>query len=80
MSDITIGEKVRHYRNKAKKSQRNIKFETDIPQTTLSCWERDQCEPTASDIVKLATALGVTVNELLGEPGGPAENGVRVKR
>ena len=64
---MTLGTKIRYYRNHQKKSQKDIAVRTGIPQTTLSGWENDKSEPTISDAKKLAIALGVTVNELLDD-------------
>lgn len=67
---MTFGKRLRFYRQQKKKpmTQKDLERESGIPQTTISDWENDKSEPTASDIVKLAAALGVTVNELLGDP------------
>lgn len=65
---MLFGQQLRAIRRKQKLTQMEVETKSGIPQTTLSRWERDQGEPTASDIIKLAAALGVTVNELLGDP------------
>jgi len=67
---MTLGARLRGMRKVAKESQIGLSIKTGIPQTTISDWENDKSEPTASDIVKLATALGVTITELLGESDG----------
>lgn len=64
---MTIGQRLKIFRRKIRKSQKDIEGEVGIPQTTLSGWENDISEPTASDIVKLSTALCVTVTELLSD-------------
>lgn len=53
------------YRKKSRMTQSDIAEKTGIPQTTISRWENSQGEPTLSDAYKLATALNVTVNDLL---------------
>ena len=64
---MLLGERIRFFRNRASKSQKDIEAETNIPQTTLSGWETGVSEPRASELQKLATAFGVTVTELLTE-------------
>ena len=64
---MTLGQRIKHFRKAAKKSQKDIYAETDIPQTTLSGWENDICEPGATAIIKMAKAFGVSVIQLLYE-------------
>lgn len=64
---MALGQKIKHFRQRAKKSQRDIQVDTGIPQTTLSGWEAEKFEPKASELQKLATALGVSVAELLSD-------------
>jgi transcriptional regulator with XRE-family HTH domain len=64
---MTLGSRIKFFRNQLRMSQKDIEMKTNIPQTTLSGWENDKYEPTLSDAKKLATALGVTVSDLLGE-------------
>lgn len=61
---MDFGKRIHSLRLKVGKSQKKIESETGIPQRTLSDWENSKTEPCASDIVKLATALEVTVAEL----------------
>jgi Predicted transcriptional regulators len=63
---MTLGQRIKLYRKQAKKSQKDIEQEAQIPQTTLSGWENDKSEPTVSDAIKLAKALKVSVTELIG--------------
>ena len=62
---MTFGERLKKIRQSVQKSQKQIQIETGIPQTTLSGWENDISEPTASDIIKLATVFNITVTQLL---------------
>lgn len=62
---MTFGQRLRSIRKNRNATQADVESTTGIPQTTLSRWETDKAEPVASDIVKLAAALGVTIAELL---------------
>lgn len=64
---MSFGKRLKSFRIAVKKSQKDIEFETQIPQTTLSGWKNDKAEPTALDIMKLASALGVSLSQLLTE-------------
>ncbi|GMB00398.1 helix-turn-helix transcriptional regulator [Pelosinus sp. IPA-1] len=78
---MSLGKRIKLFRNQLRKSQKEIESITGIPQTTLSGWENDNSEPAASDIIKLASVLRVTVNDLLYELSGEDEtsNPVNVK-
>lgn len=65
---MTFGQRIKVFRQRVSKSQKDIEAETEIPQATLSGWENDKSEPCVSDAVKLAAALGVTVAELIDGP------------
>jgi transcriptional regulator with XRE-family HTH domain len=65
LSMMTLGQRIRFFRNLLKKTQDDIKDETGIPQTTLSNWERDLTEPVVSDAKKLANVLKVSLMELI---------------
>lgn len=60
-----IGARIREHRTKLGMSQTELSSLTDIPQTTISCWERGIGEPKISDAQKLAQALQTTLDELL---------------
>ncbi|MBP2652207.1 MAG: Helix-turn-helix domain [Firmicutes bacterium] len=64
---MAIGRLIRKFRQAANKSQKALQDETGIPQTTLSGWENNKTEPQATQLRKLALALGVSVGELIGE-------------
>ena len=50
-------------------SQSGLSELSGVPQTTISGWERG-IKPTAVDLLKVASALNVTVDYLLRESGG----------
>lgn len=62
---MTLGERLRHFRIKALKTQKGVESEIKIPQATLSGWENDISEPGASDLTKLAKCYGVSELKLL---------------
>ncbi|MBU2701656.1 transcriptional regulator with XRE-family HTH domain [Sporomusaceae bacterium BoRhaA] len=64
---MSVGKRISFLRKNAKKTQKIIELETGIPQTTLSGWETDKTVPNLYDAHKIATALGVTVNDLLDD-------------
>ena len=64
---MTFGKRIYSLRIKIGKSQKRIEAETSIPQRTLSDWENDKSEPCVSDAVKLASALGISISELIGD-------------
>jgi transcriptional regulator with XRE-family HTH domain len=61
-----ISKTLRHIRKNVRKySQAKVAELTGIPQTTLSCWERNIGEPSASQVMVLAKALEVPLETLL---------------
>jgi len=64
---VTFGKRICFLRLRIGKSQKKIEVETGIPQRTLSDWENDKSEPCVSDAVKLASALGISISELIGD-------------
>lgn len=68
---MTFGKRICFLRLRIGKSQKRIEAETGIPQRTLSDWENDNSEPSVSDAVKLASAFGVTVGELINNTDQP---------
>lgn len=61
---LTFSQRLKKYRKKIG-SQKDLSAKSGIPQTTLSNWEIGRSEPTVTEIVKLAFALGVSFEELL---------------
>ncbi|MGD9736393.1 MAG: helix-turn-helix domain-containing protein [Solirubrobacterales bacterium] len=59
-----LGEAVRELRAKRKATQEEIAAGAGITTATLSLIERGQANPTWDTARKLATALGVSMNEL----------------
>jgi len=63
---MTLGQRLRYYRDLLQKSQKQVENETGIPQTTLSGWENDGYEPKATELKLLANCYQVSVHKLLG--------------
>lgn len=61
---LTFSQRLKKYRKKIG-SQKDLSAKSGIPQTTLSNWEIGRSEPTVTEIVKLAFALGVSFEDLL---------------
>jgi len=64
---MLFGTNLRYFRKKQKISQQELGQLIDKPQTTISDWENGKYLPDIDDAVKIASALGVSVSELLGE-------------
>jgi transcriptional regulator with XRE-family HTH domain len=63
-----FGVRARYFRKKRGLSQQELSQMIDKPQTTISDWENGKYLPDVNDAVKLATALGVNLTDLLDEP------------
>lgn len=64
---MTFGNRLRQKRNNNNYTQIMLAEETNIPQTTISLWERDKGSPDVIELPLLAKALNCTINELIGE-------------
>lgn len=71
-SVMDISSKIRDWRAKADLSQAQAAEAVGVRQPTLCNWENDKLTPDAGNLVKLAKAMGCTVDELLAEDA-PAE-------
>ena len=67
---------IRLYRIKRGLTQEQLSELVGVHVNTVIRWENDKREPRASDIAKLAAALGVSEAELLN---GPEENKIRIE-
>ncbi|WP_304459298.1 helix-turn-helix transcriptional regulator [Alicyclobacillus sendaiensis] len=56
--------RLREFRERMKLTQTELSKRTGIPQTTISCWERNIGEPNISDAQRLASVLQADVNEI----------------
>ena len=63
--NMTIGQRIRMYREKKGKSRAAMERETGISAATIYHYEIDGMEPTASRIIWLADYFNITADELL---------------
>jgi len=70
-----IGDRLRDARVTRGLTQLQLCSATGIAVSTLSNTERGHTRPTLDVIVKIADALGVGVDDLLGRAAGPVEEG-----
>ena len=66
-----LSAKIREVREHLGWSQARLALEASVPQSTISEIEQGQRIPRTDTTVRLATALGVTVSELLDEDVRP---------
>jgi len=63
---MTFGERVKHFRELKGLTQEQLAAEIGVAKTTITGYERGNREPDVAKIKKLAKALCVSGNELLG--------------
>lgn len=66
---MTIGEKIKFYRQKCGITQEKLASELNISFQAVSKWERGECLPDVSVIGHLADVLGITCDTLLTDNG-----------
>lgn len=62
----TIAESIKKARKNKGYSQKRLSMRTGIPQTTIANWETGASFPTVINLIPIADALGVTLDELVG--------------
>jgi transcriptional regulator with XRE-family HTH domain len=62
---VALGEAIRHYRSEAGLSQEALALEAEIDRSYLGGIERGEHNVAVMNLVKLASALGVTVSKLV---------------
>ena len=62
---MELGRNIKYFRNKLKISQTMLAQKVGVTQGTVSMWENDVIEPTASYVVKLCNVLEVSADTLL---------------
>jgi transcriptional regulator with XRE-family HTH domain len=67
MSDKTNASRLRTLREAAGISQRELARIIEVDSSNVSFWERSGCLPRSELLLPIAKALGVSVEELLGE-------------
>ena len=63
---MKIGERIKELRNEKKITQKELSQMTNIAQSTISGWEKNLFEPTASAIKILCIVFDVSADYLLG--------------
>jgi transcriptional regulator with XRE-family HTH domain len=71
-----IGERIAAARRRADISQRELAQRLGVTQQTIGTLERRTSKPTGATLVKIAEALNVSVNELLGVKEDERSNGM----
>ena len=72
---MTLGERILHYRKCAGLSQEMLAERLGVSRQAVSKWELDDALPDTDKLVPLARALGVSVDELLGNTADPPAGG-----
>ena len=62
-----LGAKIHAARRKASLSQEALAEELGVKQSSVSQWERGHTRPSLAHLVPLATALGVSLDDLLSQ-------------
>ena len=60
----TAGQKIQMMRSRVELTQKQLAELVGVNQNTVQRWENDQNEPKAKDAIRLARALGTTVEDL----------------
>lgn len=63
---MTLGNRIKNYRRALGLTQVELGEKSKLSQGYISTLEKGVFEPTASTIVRLAAAFGITTDELLG--------------
>ena len=64
---MTVGERIKEMRRKKKITQVELAQKSGVRQTTISAAETGVNQPSTTTVALIASALGCTVAELLGE-------------
>lgn len=63
---MTIGNRIKNRRKELRLTQKELAMEVKLSQNYLSELEKDKFNPTAPIIIRLAVALAMSADELLG--------------
>jgi transcriptional regulator with XRE-family HTH domain len=72
-SDVQVAKAIRNLRQRSGLSQRQLAIRMGVPRTYVSKIENEKATPTLSSLARLASALQVTVPDLLHECGPSRE-------
>lgn len=67
--ELTLGQQIARARRAAGLTQDGLEEATGLPKNSISEWERDVREPRVGALLKIADAVGLTLDELVR--GGP---------
>ena len=62
----TFGERLKELRNEKNIGQVALAKHLGVGKSIISLWESNQCEPTLSKLIALASFFGVTIDYLAG--------------
>ncbi len=62
----SFGEKLKELRCERGIGQIQLAKDIEVGKSIISLWELDRCEPTLSNLIKLAEYFGVTIDYLAG--------------
>jgi transcriptional regulator with XRE-family HTH domain len=71
MSQETLGERLQKVRQRAGLSQSDLAEAADTPIGTIRNWEQGRRVPLFDAVIRVAQALGVSIDELAAEGIGP---------
>lgn len=63
---MSLGERIRHYRETAGLSQEALASQLDISRQAVAKWEGNRAMPSTANLLRLAEIFSVSVDELLG--------------
>ena len=72
---MTVGATIQRLRAERRLSQEQLAQEVGVSRQAVSKWELDDALPDTDKLVPLARALGVSVDELLGNAAAPPAGG-----
>lgn len=72
MNDFEFGNYLYNLRKKAGLSQNELAWQLGVTNKAVSKWENGKCKPSTETLRKLATAYGISVDDLLIKKGGNA--------
>ena len=72
---MTVGATIQRLRAERRLSQEQLAQEVGVSRQAVSKWELDDALPDTDKLVPLARALGVSVDELLGNTADPPAGG-----
>lgn len=79
MMDCSVGEKIMIFRKRQKMSRNELAQITGISVTTVGNYEHGKTKPSVENIVKIALALNVSLDELVSFRG-PKSEGISLQQ